>query len=416
MPALERERDDDDVTLATDPTVLATVERLTGRARASLGRGVAVELAGQRVTFRSDRPEGARIVRTIFGPYCALGDAGTGAGGPPHGHWQVASAKLDDLPAAVDDLVRSITAAGGAPVPVKRWGGDDWADRYDIAPGRAVVVHRRPFTGVTAFSAADRELWYLRPDDAFDVPHTEHAVKYPLRVTLRQAGFSQVHAAGCRFRGRGLLLMGQRRAGKTTLLMNLMSAGADFVSNDLSYVHRTPGGGCRMIAFPHMTRIAHGTIGDNDLLRAALDAEERTGDYLRSPVFNGGKEEFYFPVLRRMWGRDPICRDLPLDVVIFPALDTARSDAVAQRLPAEEAGRRIHEALVDDPPLPDWLPYMSDAEFRALAVAAADGVVACGPAAYELRFGPRHTAPAAAVERLLAELDRGRSAGAGAAS
>jgi hypothetical protein len=346
------------------------------RARASCRHSVRVELAGASVSFSSDSAHGVRIVRTIFGPYCDLGP-------PEHDGWRVLSARVRDLERLIPD--------GPPPKSVRRWAGDFPADRYDLAPGRSVVVHSRPFVGLTLFDRDERELVYLRPGAAYEVPHTEHVVKYPLRVALRQAGFAQVHAAACSFEGRGLLLLGPRRSGKSTLLFRLMSRGARFVASDMSFVR-----GRRMIAFPHMLRIGAGTIDDNEELSAYFARHERTGDYLRSPIFNAGKEELYFPLLAEIWG--DVCRDTPLDAVVFPALDLARSTSEILPVPAEETRRRVRETLVDDPPTLDWLPFVADEEFEALTRSLADDVARSVPAGYELRFGARETDPVAALQ------------------
>jgi hypothetical protein len=360
------------------------------RARAACRHAVRVELAGARVSFASDSARGVRIVQAIFGPYCEV------EAGPAEG-WRVLSAKVGDLPRLAERLM----AGAPPPRPVRRWAGDFPADRYDLAPGRSVVVHSQPFAGLTLFDRDERELVYLRPGAAYEVPHTEHVVKYPLRVALRQAGFAQVHAAACSFEGRGLLLLGPRRSGKSTLLFRLLSRGGRFVASDMSFVK-----GRRAIAFPHMLRIGSGTIGDNEELSAFFVAHGRTGDYLRSPIFNAGKEELYVPVLQRIWGKDVVCRESPFDVVVFPALDLTRSTAEVVPVPAEETRRRVRETLVDDPPTLDWLPFMGDAEFEALGRRLADDVARSVPAGFELRFGARETDPVAALQELLASDER----------
>jgi hypothetical protein len=376
-----------------------TVARLVERAREASRRGVAITLEGQRVAFWTDLEQGVRVARTIFGPYCAVRDV-TGTDRPATG-WRVSSAAVPSFAAVRDRLVDALAASSGPPLPVRRWAGDSASDRYDLGPGRSVVVHRQPFAGLTVFLGDERELFYLRSGAAYEVPHTEHVVKYPLRVALRQAGFSQVHAAACSFHGRGLLLLGPRRSGKSTLLLHLLNRGARFVASDFSVVHGREDGTGRMIAFPHMIRVARGTIGGNERLRESLSRHDRTGDYLREPVFNAGKEELYFPVLARTWGPDVICQEAPLDLILFPALDLRRTRAASARVPRAETQRRVRDTLLSDPPTLDWLPFASDAEFASLLWAGAEEVVRCAPPAFELRFGPEPDAPVAAVEKLL---------------
>jgi hypothetical protein len=358
---------------------------------------VGVTLAGCGVRFSSDLQGGIDVARTILGPYCAITD-----GTPPGGvGWTVISALVDDLPAAIERLEAQLSEAGLAASQIRRWAGDFAADRYDLAGGRCVIVHRRPFTGLDVFSRDDRELYYLRAEPGFDVPHTEHVIKYPLRVMLREAGFAQVHAAACRFRGKGLLYLGEKGRGKSTLLVQTMGRGARQVGNDMGYLRPAAGGGCEMIAFPHMTRVAEGTVSDSERLRTGLAREAKTGDYLRSPVFNGGKEEFYFPVLQRIWGADPVCRRTPVDLIVFPALDLTCTAAAATPVPAGQVRARLIESAINDPPLPDWLPFHTGEELHALVASAARQVAACAPAAVELRFGPSFTDPVSAIEDVL---------------
>lgn len=359
---------------------------------------VLVRLAGQSVLFRCDDPAGTRVVEAILGPYCELS-------GPGPADWTVSSAPVPGLGELADRLEREWAAAGLVPRDVRRWPGDFDSHRWDLPEGRTVVVHRRPFLGLTVFSAADRELTYLRADAGFDASHTEHLVKYPLRTTLRQAGFAQLHAAAAYYRGRGFLLLGEKAAGKSTLLVQLLLRGAEQVSNDLAFAHVTPAGTLEMVAFPHITRVGDGTIGDCAPLRDGLAAEPRTGDYVRSPVFNAGKEEFYHPVLRRIWGRDPIRRRCPLDAILLPAFDLGCATATGTPLGDAERDERVRRSLLHDSPLPDWLPFLPDGELARLAAATAERVLGCRPPAYRLHYGPSRSDPAAAVDAVLDHLD-----------
>lgn len=392
----------DNTRIAEHGDAMATVTRLLDSAPAPR-HGVTVRLAGRTVLFRSDLSAGVAVAHAILGSYCDVEQA------PPEAtaadrDWTVTSIRVPALVEALERLENEVTVT---PAPVRRWAGDFPADRYDLAPGYAVVVHRRPFTGLTVFSLDGRQIWYLRPDAAFDVPHTEHVIKYPLRVVLREDGFAQVHAAGCAYRGRGLLFTGEKGRGKSTLLGQFMSHGARQISNDVAFARVATDGSPEIIAFPHMTRVADGTIQDNPKLRDGLARQARSGDYLESPVFNGGKEEFYYPVLESIWGKDPVCRRMALDLIIFPALDLGcRKTEVTPVDPAEKAAR-LRNSLINDPPYPDWLPFMTDTQFRGLAVSAAESLLRCAPPAYEVRFGSSRTNAVEAIAEILAEFRPG---------
>lgn len=392
-------------TITEHGDAIAAVTRLIDSAPAPR-HGVTVTLAGRTVLFRSDLPAGTAVAHAILGAYCDVEEALPQTTAADR-EWTVTSVWV---PALVESLERLENELTITPVAVYRWAGDSPADRYDLAPGYAVVVHRRPFTGLTVFSLGERKIWYLRPDVAFDVPHTEHVVKYPLRVVLREDGFAQVHAAGCAYQGRGLLFMGEKGRGKSTLLGQFMNHGARQISNDVAFAGVTADGSPEIVAFPHMTRVADGTIHDNPKLRDGLARQARSGDYLESPVFNEGKEEFYYPVLERIWGKNPVCRRMAIDLIIFPALDLECRKAEATPVDAAEKAARLRDALINDPPYPDWLPFLTDTQFRGLAVSAAESLLSCAPPAYEVRFGSSRTNAVGAIAEILDELCPGPNA------
>ncbi|MBI2170227.1 MAG: hypothetical protein HYU28_12135 [Actinobacteria bacterium] len=377
--------------------VTNVVNSIVGAASEATTRSVVVEIAGQVVLFETDDDGAVAIVETILAPYCRVDSVYGGA--PVEAGWHVTSTACDALADIMTSLREQFAKAGVTPTPIRRWAGDATADRFDTWPF-SVALHDDPFEGITIFEVPTRSVHYLRPGSESDVPHTEHVVKYPLRVSLREAGFAQVHAAGVVYRDRGLLLLGQRAAGKSTLAMRLMAAGASWVGNDLVYV-RPAGDGCEMIAFPHMTRLAAGTIRDNDRVLDVLAAVPRTGDYLRSPIFNGGKEEFYFPVLARMWGDDIVCRQTTVDAIVIPSLDPDRATSEALPLRPTDARARVIESLRNDPPYPDWLPALTEDGFASLVEDVVAPIVECLPPAVELRFGGAASEPVVAIDGVL---------------
>jgi hypothetical protein len=374
-------------------------------------QGIRFSIAGQVVDFFADSPTGIRVAQTILGPYCETSRPPVPGGrdGAKAGHgagWTVATIARHRVPGIADDLCAALdgTPATGQ---ARRWPTDFDSDYYDIAPGQRVVVHREPFKGLTLFSRDARRILYLRAGDDHDVSHTEHCIKYPFRVLLRRAGFSQVHAGGFSLGPRGVLVVGEKGRGKSTLVVHAMGRGAKEVSNDLGYIRRTADGHCEMVAVPQITRLGAGTVADSEKIRTALAAEPRTGDYLTSPVFNNDKEEFYYPVLERIWGTDPVCRHTTLDLIVFPMLDVHLTGAAwATEVPAEEARGRLLSCLLHDSPLPEWLPFFEPAELRTVTEAAAREFTSGMPPAFELHFGGAATDPVSVVEKILKDIQR----------
>lgn len=95
--------------------------------------------------------------------------------------------------------------------------------------------------------------------------YIEHVIK---------AGALLFHAAGVAVTGRGLTIAGFAGAGKSTLSLEIMRLGPDFVSNDRVMVSRE-GGRLVMTGIPKMPRINPGTVLHNDSLGPVMSAEER---------------------------------------------------------------------------------------------------------------------------------------------
>lgn len=82
------------------------------------------------------------------------------------------------------------------------------------------------------------------------------------------------HAAGIRWKGRGMALAGFSGAGKSTLALHIMSLGATFVSNDRLMIEPS-GNGLTMRGVAKLPRINPGTILNNPDLAGIMTAAER---------------------------------------------------------------------------------------------------------------------------------------------
>jgi len=87
-------------------------------------------------------------------------------------------------------------------------------------------------------------------------------------------GYSLCHAAGVARGGRGVLIAGVAGRGKSTLALNLLSRGLDFVSNDRLLIRRGADGP-QMLGLPKAPRINPGTILNNPHLVDLLTDSER---------------------------------------------------------------------------------------------------------------------------------------------
>jgi HprK-related kinase B len=118
---------------------------------------------------------------------------------------------------------------------------------------------------------------------------------------LREGGLLG-HASGVARDDAGLALAGSSGSGKSTLALQIVSRGADFVSNDRLVLQRSEGSGLRMTGVPKLPRVNPGTIVNNPSLSGLLTLEERESYESRSREELWGLERKYDVPVDRCFG------------------------------------------------------------------------------------------------------------------
>lgn len=227
-----------------------------------------------------------------------------------------------------------------------------------LSPDFTVVRHTAPFKGLTILLGKERLLVYVRPEaePAF-IPHIETVAGYLWRVGLWQTGHVDVHSAMVRHRGCGLVMIGPKRAGKTSLAMHFLARGADLLGSDFGEVSVDPQGRLQAFAVPHICRITPETIADNAVLSGAIDISRRDNFvYSVGPVYSHGKFEFFAPGLDDLFQRPVNIRSMPVDLLIFPKFSRDLDRIEITPIPQDIARSRLIESISHDRPLADWLP------------------------------------------------------------
>ena len=78
----------------------------------------------------------------------------------------------------------------------------------------------------------------------------EDMILIALAPLLRRRGFFTIHAFAAEMGGRGVLLIGDVGAGKTTSGLSLLAAGTRLIANDTPLLRFTPAGGVEVCAYP----------------------------------------------------------------------------------------------------------------------------------------------------------------------
>lgn len=173
---------------------------------------------------------------------------------------------------------------------------------------------------------------------------------------LAAEGAVQFHAAALGHDGRGMLIVGPKRAGKTSLLIHgLGESGSTFIANDRAVVSRDARDGWRLGGMPTVISIRPGTV---ELLpRPGFSAARRwsarmtLSEALAAPVdFPPASASQPLSISPRQ-----LCHALgvgrvesvPLRAIVFPRVDAGRDGLHVERLEADEAGQRLRLHRLD---------------------------------------------------------------------
>lgn len=312
------------------------------------------------------------------------------------GHWRFVALELGNYMDLWEEVRKAIREAPKN--KVRRWFGDRAFPRYDFTWGY-ILVHSADFNSITVCVTGDLSIFYFYPKNGLNIPHFEHTLKYPLRVEMRRGHYIQAHGATAVYRNKGLAFMGRRRSGKSTMLMHLVMDGGAIVGNDLSFIDIgsvSP----KLVAFPHQTRLALGTIqGDPELHHLFEQGQFVTDNYPCAPVFNEGKFEIYYNAMVQLFGHDPMIRRFEFHAIVFPVLDLSLDESTYIVVDKMDAKQRVEMQLRLDPALPDWIPIYRDLEeFESRNISR---FVENLPPTYELRFGGKATRPLDSVQEIV---------------
>lgn len=167
-----------------------------------------------------------------------------------------------EAPAAQLDLPWTVKV----PDPGKTRIKEEWIDLPD---GRVV---RKVLTGMVFVFGGDLHLAY-GPCVANDNQVVNFVNNRYMQWRLSQ-GYLLAHAGAVAREGRALAMCGRSGAGKSTVALDLVADGFDFVSNDRLLFKRV-GGKVEVQGIPKHPRVNPGTILSNPVLAHLIDEEER---------------------------------------------------------------------------------------------------------------------------------------------
>ncbi|WP_029895797.1 HprK-related kinase B [Desulfohalovibrio reitneri] len=133
---------------------------------------------------------------------------------------------------------------------------------------------------------------------------------------LIKRGSLLFHASGVALRGKGLNMAGFAGMGKSTLALNIMCQGTDFVSNDRVMVEPSDGG-LMMHGVPKMPRVNPGTVLHNESLRPVIPEAERERFEQLPPEQLWDLEHKYDALIEECFGEDKFTLSCPMRALVL---------------------------------------------------------------------------------------------------
>lgn len=188
----------------------------------------------------------------------------------------------------------------------------------------------------------------LNEDVVFQI--TRKAIRQIFTFELEQHNGFRLHASSCQILGKGLVFLGEKGAGKTSMLLSSIAyAGAKYITNDVletRWIGEMKG--MQINGWPTVCLVGRGTLNNIDKYKHLLPIEDR-----------GEQENTKIPIeieqLEQVLETE-ILSDSKMEIVFFPKLNLAKCHTSYSQLTVSEGLKNLLQHVInEDRDHPDWL-------------------------------------------------------------
>jgi hypothetical protein len=234
-------------------------------------------------------------------------------------------------------------------------------------------------------------------------------------LTLHAAGVC-LHASAFVLSGVGVVVCGPKNAGKTTLLLQALGEGAEYVTNDRLVVHQSEAGHLQLHGIPTVVSIRAGGI--DRVPPAAARFRARPLWYKRTEAecdrWVAAEGPAVIDADAQWFSSRQLCSTFAVraraavspDILLFPAIDPLANGLVATAVSADEARHRLCSSVLGRGGVPE--AFRRGAASAEVSSHSLSALAAIAPA-YHVAVGPDAWIQPGAVGRLLRRLRGERS-------
>jgi hypothetical protein len=349
---------------------------------------LAVELSGLKIQIRASSAAPIDYARNLFTPSTPLWKIST------EPDMSTITMRTISLPAHhVSELVAALRVRStNLPRPV-RLHAHAPAAWYEAPNGQVLVTEPHPDVAPQIIARHSTDYIVITSDESDAMMNVARHVREIGYRRAQNRGWTCLHASAAAINGRGVLIVGDSGAGKSSLALAIAtSSKGAFLSNDRTMIAATSANTLKAIAMPGPIRLNGGTLDALGLNHArewvlARPKPDRGSDWKE---FHGAKKLQILPAEWYKQTGTPLSSEMPVDLVIFPEVMPNSNDIEVLSLDASRTREQLAAQCMsprDNVYVCDWLGIRdSTAATERRHVANLLDLLQRGPA-LRIRFG-----------------------------
>lgn len=146
-----------------------------------------------------------------------------------------------------------------------------------------------------------------------DMSYLRNMVREPFMIDYQEKGYVAMHASACRIKDKGIMMPGDKGAGKTSLLCYLLESGAKYIANDGVLCAKE--NNCIILqSLPQSLRVGKETAQHNRLILNYMNM-------IRNVTYINNKIDLLPDQLDCIFEKHHFAETSRLDLILIPSLD-----------------------------------------------------------------------------------------------
>lgn len=242
----------------------------------------------------------------------------------------------------------------------------DLQDGYWCEKDNRKYLKRNSTESLIYWDEEMKNIQYLRFNDDIENVFISQLIKDSIGVHKIKAGKLLLHSAAVRYKDKVFLFPANKGAGKSTLMMYFMNAGAEYLGNDSDWIV-VDENNLRIEKNPHCIRLGKETVQYNDKINSVFNDENfiEIAKMYKSSITSTDKYQIVPSALTKIYGENAIASDnFKIDYVIFPQLNLGTDNVEMMQMDNEIVQTTLKQCFAENDHRECWLPQYNYDEIK----------------------------------------------------